>query len=55
VPSCVLVVNGLSHGWADRRHTLQALAIVVGKGEFWKLGQPRGKGHDDNPSLGTGA
>ena len=49
-----LAVDAGSHWWADRRHTLAALATRVGKGEFYALGAPRA-GRDDNPSLGTGA
>lgn len=49
-----LLVDGVSHYWADRRYTLQTLAELTGKGGFYKLGQPR-PGHDDAPHLGTGA
>ncbi len=49
-----LLVDALSHYWADRRTTLARLADRVGKGEFYQLGTPR-PDHDDNPSLGTGA
>ncbi|MGK5554347.1 transcriptional regulator [Actinomadura kijaniata] len=55
-----LGVDAISHYWADRRTTLAALArllgrtLVPGKGEFVSLGAPR-PGHDDNPTLGTGA
>jgi hypothetical protein len=49
-----LSVDALSHWWADRRTTLGALADRVGKGHFYRLGNPRA-GHDDNPSIGTGA
>lgn len=47
-------VSVVTHYWADRRSTLAALARRVGKGEFYTLGAPR-PGHDDNPTLGTGA
>ena len=48
------VVSAVTHYWADRRFTLAALARRVGNGEFYAVGAPR-EGHDDNPSLGTGA
>lgn len=41
-----LLVDGVSHYWADRRTTLQALAERIGKGDFYQLGA----GH-----LGSGA
>ncbi|MBT0771356.1 DUF3307 domain-containing protein [Kineosporia sp. J2-2] len=50
-----LVIDGASHYWADRRHTLAWLAdLIPGKSKFYRLGAPR-PGHDDNPSIGTGA
>lgn len=49
-----LLVDGVSHYWADRRFTLQWLAEHTGKGAFYQLGQPR-EGSDDAPHLGTGA
>ncbi|WP_329370212.1 transcriptional regulator [Streptomyces sp. NBC_00669] len=49
-----LGVDALTHWWADRRSTLARLAEVLGQGGFYRLGAPR-PGHDDNPSLGTGA
>lgn len=49
-----LAVSGLSHYWIDRRFTLAALARRCGLGGFYRLGAPR-PGHDDNPTLGTGA
>jgi hypothetical protein len=49
-----LGVDAVSHYWADRRFTLRRLAGRLGKRGFYALGAPRG-GHDDNPSLGTGA
>lgn len=49
-----LTVDAISHYWADRRFTLARLAAATGKAGFYSLGTPR-EGHDDNPSLGTGA
>lgn len=49
-----LLVDAVSHYWADRRTTLARLAERVGKGTFYRLGTPR-PDHDDNPTLGTGA
>lgn len=49
-----LAVSAVSHYVADRRTPLRWIAEHVGGGLFWTLGQPR-PGHDDNPSLGTGA
>jgi hypothetical protein len=49
-----LLVDAVSHYWADRRVTLARLAERIGKGEFYRLGAPR-EGHDDAPHLGTGA
>lgn len=51
-----LGVDAVSHYWADRRTTLRRLAGLLGEGKlaFFDLGAPRA-GHDDNPSLGTGA
>lgn len=43
-----LLVDAVSHYWADRRFTLAALAERTGKGDFYRLGA--GQGH-----LGTGA
>ena len=48
------VINGATHYWADRRHTLAWLARVTAHGNFYRLGAPR-PGHDDNPNLGTGS
>lgn len=48
-----LAIDAASHYWADRRHTLEALARATGNGPFWDMGAPRG-GHDDNTVLGTG-
>jgi hypothetical protein len=47
-------VSAVTHYWADRRFTLAWLAALMGKTPFYVLGAPR-TGHDDNPSLGTGA
>lgn len=52
-----LGVSALSHYWADRRYTLAWLCdrlAFLGKDQFYRLGTPR-EGHDDNPTLGTGA
>jgi uncharacterized MAPEG superfamily protein len=52
-----VALSALSHYWADRKTTLAALAGCLrrfGKDGFYRLGMPR-PGHDDNPSLGTGA
>jgi hypothetical protein len=55
-----LAVNAASHWWADRRHTLAGLVAAMdrgpwpGKAGFLALGMPR-DGHDDAPTLGTGA
>jgi len=51
-----LGLDAVSHYWADRCSTLRALAAAFGPGKaaFFDLGAPR-PGHDDNPSLGTGA
>ena len=52
-----LAVSALTHYWADRRYTLAWLCDrlgFIGKDSFYRLGQPR-PGHDDNPTLGTGA
>jgi hypothetical protein len=48
------LVSAVTHYWADRRYTLAGLAALIGKGEYYALGAPRA-GHDDNPSIGTGA
>ncbi|MGI8308060.1 DUF3307 domain-containing protein [Saccharopolyspora hattusasensis] len=48
------LVSAVTHYWADRRFTLFRLAELLGKAGFYRLGAPR-TGHDDNPSLGTGA
>lgn len=51
------LISAVTHYWADRKTTLARLCELferAGKGDFYRLGQPR-EGHDDNPSLGTGA
>lgn len=48
------LISAGTHYWADRRFTLAALAERCGNGGFYRLGAPR-TGHDDNPTLGTGA
>lgn len=48
------LASAVTHYWADRRTPLLRLADVLGKGDFARLGVPR-SGHDDNPTLGTGA
>ena len=52
-----LGVSALTHYWTDRRYTLAWLCdrlAFLGKDSFYRLGAPR-PGHDDNPTLGTGA
>jgi hypothetical protein len=56
-----LAVSAGTHYWADRRRTLRWLCRsldrlfpTLGKEAFYDLGAVR-PGHDDNPSLGTGA
>ncbi|MFB0619781.1 transcriptional regulator [Streptomyces sp. AGS-58] len=49
-----LVVDAVSHWWADRRTTLAWRARITGRAEFYRLGAPRA-GRDDNPHIGTGA
>ncbi|NUT23810.1 MAG: DUF3307 domain-containing protein [Hamadaea sp.] len=49
-----LTVSALTHYFADRRTPLAKLARLTGCDRFYRLGTPR-PGHDDNPSLGTGA
>ena len=36
-----LAVSAISHYWADRRFTLAKLCECGGKGNFYRLGQPR--------------
>lgn len=51
-----LVVDGISHYWADRRYTLQALADATGKGEFYRLGEDTAKADGSRAfHIGTGA
>jgi hypothetical protein len=55
--SVALGVSAVSHYWADRRYTLKWLCdrlAFLGKDQLYALGAPR-PGHDDNPTLGTGA
>ena len=47
------LVSAVTHYWADRGHTLAALAALLGQTDFLRLGAPR-PGRDDNPVLGTG-
>jgi hypothetical protein len=49
-----LALSAVSHYVIDRRTLLKWAAEHTGKGRFYNLGVPR-PGHDDNPSLGTGA
>jgi len=52
-----LSVSALTHYWADRRYTLAWLCdrlAFIGKDVHYRLGAPR-PGHQDNPTLGTGA
>jgi hypothetical protein len=49
-----IVIDGASHYWADRRHTLEGLSSMMGKLDFYRLGSPR-PGTDDQPHIGTGA
>lgn len=49
-----LAVSAISHYIVDRRTPLRRIAGWTGSSRFWALGQPR-PGHDDNPTLGTGA
>jgi len=48
------LLSAVTHYWADRRYTLAGLARRIGKQQYYELGRPR-EGHDDNPTLGTGA
>jgi hypothetical protein len=55
-----LLVDAVSHYWADRRFTLARFVewlgrtAIPGKGDFYRMGSPR-EGHDDALHLGTGA
>ena len=49
-----LAFSAGTHYWADRRFTLRRVCVRLGKERFYLHGAPR-DGHDDNPSLGTGA
>lgn len=56
-PGAVLAgaaVSAGTHYVADRRPAFKRITTALGKGEFYDLGAPR-PGHDDNPTLGTGA
>ncbi len=52
--AAALTVSAATHYFADRRTPLRRLAQLSGHADFWQLGAPR-PGHDDNPTLGTGA
>jgi len=49
-----LAVSAATHYLADRRTPLRQLAGLARHAGFFQLGAPR-PGHDDNPTLGTGA
>jgi hypothetical protein len=49
-----LAVSAVTHYVADRRTPLKRLAELTGHQGFYMFGACR-DGHDDNPSLGTGA
>jgi hypothetical protein len=52
-----LAVSAITHYIADRRTPLLRIAEAlskIGKDDFYRVGFPR-PGHDDNPSIGTGA
>jgi hypothetical protein len=49
-----LALSAVSHYVIDRREPLKRFAVATGHAGFYALGAPR-PGHDDNPSLGTGA
>jgi hypothetical protein len=49
-----LALSAVSHYVIDRRAPLKRFAELTGHAGFYTLGAPR-PGHDDNPSLGTGA
>lgn len=54
-----LAISAVTHYWADRRFTLEKLTQLLGKHDFYKLGQPRDvkayqytrKSGDTGPSL----
>ena len=57
--AAALAADAVAHYLADRRSLdppagLAALAFRLDRGGFWMFGLPR-PGHDDNPSLGSGA
>lgn len=49
-----LALSAATHYVIDRREPLRKFAAATGHAGFYQLGAPR-PGHDDNPSLGTGA
>ncbi|TMR08881.1 transcriptional regulator [Nonomuraea turkmeniaca] len=51
--AAALVLDAGTHYWADRRWTLEALAELLGKGAYFRLGLPR-EGRDDPKTLGSG-
>lgn len=51
--AAALAFDAATHYWADRRYTLEALADLLGKGDYFHLGLPR-PGYDDNKTVGTG-
>ncbi|MEV6033635.1 transcriptional regulator [Nonomuraea sp. NPDC052116] len=51
--AAALALDAATHYWADRRYTLEAVADLVGKGGYFRLGLPR-PGRDDNKTVGTG-
>lgn len=52
--AAAMAFSALTHYVIDRRTPLRRLAEATGSGRFYQLGAPR-DGHDDNPTLGTGA
>ena len=52
--AAALALSAVTHYAADRRTPLRRLAELTGFARFYALGAPR-PGHDDNPSIGTGA
>lgn len=39
-----LLISAVTHYWADRRTTLERLADLTGKGEFYRRGESCGRG-----------